>query len=211
MEAFSDAVFGFALTLVVVSLETPKTVDDLLSMMRGVPAFAICFAALLNLWWIHNRFFRRYGLADMPTFLLNSALLFVVLIYVYPLKFIWTLFFSGSARVPAVQGRLLFLVYSGGFAAVFLLIAAMHVHAWRRRRELQLSPAEELITVECALSEASKAGIGVLSILIALLAPAALVQCAGWVYALIPIPLTIIGNSYGKRSRLAAAAAGTPP
>ena len=33
LEGFSDAVFGFALTLLVVSLETPKTMDDLTTLM----------------------------------------------------------------------------------------------------------------------------------------------------------------------------------
>ena len=38
IEAVSDVVFGFALALLVVSLEVPHTYADLLNAMRGFPA-----------------------------------------------------------------------------------------------------------------------------------------------------------------------------
>src|SRR5215212_3401132 len=91
IEAFTDAVFAFAVTLLVVSLEVPRTFEELLATMRGFFAFAICFALLLSVWYEHYKFFRRYGLRDVPTIWLNSALLFLVLFYVYPLKFLFTL------------------------------------------------------------------------------------------------------------------------
>src|SRR5688572_33363051 len=81
LEAFSDAVFAFALTLLVVSLEVPKSFDELMNLMRGFPAFACCFAVLVGIWVEHNLFFRRYGLDDGYTVLLNSILLFVVMFY----------------------------------------------------------------------------------------------------------------------------------
>src|SRR5262245_64312464 len=59
--------------------------------MRQFFAFAICFALLFQVWWRHFNFFRRYGLEDVPTIVLTGVLLFVVLFYVYPLKFVFTL------------------------------------------------------------------------------------------------------------------------
>ncbi len=60
IEGLSDAVFGFALTLLVVSLEVPATFDNLAAMMLGLPAFAITFTLLILIWSAHYRFF-RYG------------------------------------------------------------------------------------------------------------------------------------------------------
>ncbi|HYO77311.1 MAG TPA: TMEM175 family protein, partial [Thermoanaerobaculia bacterium] len=90
LEAFSDIVFGFALTLIVVSLEVPTRYEELMAMMRGFPAFAICFAMLTWIWYVHHTFFRRYALSDEITIAINTALLFLVLFYTYPLKFMFS-------------------------------------------------------------------------------------------------------------------------
>src|SRR4026207_1732596 len=89
LEGFSDAVFGFALTLLVVSLEVPRSYDELMGIMSGFMPFACCFALLIWIGHEHNMFFRRYGLQDGVTVFLNGSLLFVVLFYVYPLKFMF--------------------------------------------------------------------------------------------------------------------------
>src|SRR6266403_1270249 len=94
IEGLSDAVFGFAVTLLVVSLEVPKTYAELMQAMRGFGAFAICFTLLIVIWFNQYKFFRRYGLQDNLTVVLNLALLFVVLFYVYPLKFVFSFFVS---------------------------------------------------------------------------------------------------------------------
>src|SRR3712207_263311 len=77
MEGFADAVFAFALTLLVVSLEVPNTFDELLATMRGFFAFAISGWLLYAVWFDHYMFFRRYGLQDTLTMHLSSILLFV--------------------------------------------------------------------------------------------------------------------------------------
>ena len=100
IEGFSDAVFAFAVTLLVVSLEVPHTFDELWLAMRQFFAFAICFALLFQVWWRHFNFFRRYGLEDAPTIVLTGILLFVVLFYVYPLKFVFTLVVDQIIGVP---------------------------------------------------------------------------------------------------------------
>jgi hypothetical protein len=84
LEGFSDAVFGFALTLLVVSLETPNDFQALRQMVTSFLPFALMFAMVCWIWYEHNLFFRRYGMQDAWTVFLNCILLFVVLFYVYP-------------------------------------------------------------------------------------------------------------------------------
>jgi len=182
LEGLSDAAFAFALTLLVVSLEVPRTFDQMMTTVRQFPAFAICFALLINVWYYHYRFFRRYGLEDFTTILLNSALLFVVLLYVYPLKFVFSnlidplfgidtsVLMPDGSRVPAIgprQGRPMMLFYSGGFAMICVLLIAMHLHAWRRRAELELDRLELLLTRAAVSAQLVSLGVAVVSLALA--------------------------------------------
>src|SRR5256885_6287133 len=87
VEAFSDVVFGFAISLLVVSLEAPKSYPEMMHVLRGFLPFAICFFILITIWFEHHHFYKRYAMHDVPTMILNTILLFVVLFYVYPLKY----------------------------------------------------------------------------------------------------------------------------
>ena len=149
LEGFSDAVFGFALTLLVVSLEVPRSYAQLMDLMRGFPSFACCFALLLWLWHEHNVFFRRYGLQDGVTVVLNGGLLFMILLYVYPLKFMFDSLFSRfiATNQPPVPMELYQLanassVYAAGFILMMLMFVLLYTRAHGKRDELGLSELE---------------------------------------------------------------------
>jgi uncharacterized membrane protein len=209
VEGFSDAVFAFAVTLLVVSLEVPKTFDDLLKTMRGFPAFAVSFWLLLMIWWRHYRFFRRYDLEDAFVVTMTGVLLFVVLFYVYPLKFLWSTLFAqlaGNATADVLtisQAPTLFEIYGAGIAAAYGTLAALYWHALRRRVELELTPAEVVDTRVDVYSNVALAGIGLLSAAVAAIlgvfAPK-LVGIAGFIYFLIGISEWILG-AYNSRLR----------
>ena len=173
LEGFSDAVFGFALTLLVVSLETPKTFDDLKAQMAGFVPFALMFAMVCWIWYEHNLFFRRYGLQDALTVFLNAILLFVVLFYVYPLRFLTTALVGGQIMrdptapdITRTDGWLLMLLYSIGVLLIFSTFLLLHWRAWHQRRVIGLSAFEELQLRYRARSHGISAGIAVASLIL---------------------------------------------
>ena len=206
LEAFCDVVFGFALTLLVVSLEVPHNYAELMAAMRGFAPFAVCFAQLVMIWRAHYIYSRRYGLEDGYTVLLNVVLLFVVLFYVYPLKFVFTMLFSevmGSLPETAFnmeQASVVMRIYAAGFGAVFILFLLMYVHAYRLRGILELSPAETLETRNAAQQNILMVLIATASFFVAFRSP----EWSGWIYVLIGPALTVHGAIYGKRVRLLA-------
>jgi len=206
LEAFCDVIFGFALTLLVVSLEVPRNYAELIAAIRGFVPFAVCFAQLVMIWRAHYIFSRRYGLEDSYTVFLNVALLFVVLFYVYPLKFVFTMLFleiTGALPESALdmaQASVVMRIYAVGFAAVFVLFLLMYAHAYKLRRELNLSAAEVRETRNAVQENLILALIAAISFSIAFYRP----DWAGWTYALIGPALWAHGSIFGKKVRLLA-------
>ena len=216
IEGLADAVFGFALTLLVVSLEVPNTFDELLATMRGFFAFAISGWLLYSVWFDHYIFFRRYGLQDTLTMHLSSVLLFVVLFYVYPLKFLFTalmdelLGFStqvGSStgavvqEIKPAQWPLLIVLFGVGFVVVQLVYFLLYWRAYALRGMLELDAYEASITRQELQGYLLLAVVGLTSIAVALLGGVEAGSWAGWVYLLIWPLMTINGYIMARRRR----------
>jgi uncharacterized membrane protein len=216
VEALSDGIFAIAITLLVVSLEVPRTFDELLVTMRGFLAFAITFAMLFHVWHTQYRFFRRYGLSDNVTVWMTALLLFVVLFYVYPLKFVWTFIVNallglgttvqtsaGNVEpvVRAEQVPTMLAVYGAGFAAVFALFSLLYLHAYRRRGTLELNELESYDTVSEIQENALMSLVGVFSLALALTRNPRYMTAAGMSYWLIGPVMYLHGYTRGRRRK----------
>ena len=198
LEGFSDAVFAFAVTLLVVSLEVPKTYHELMMAMRGFAAFGVCFAILVQVWYAHYRFFRRYGLQNPWTIFLNCVLLFTVLFYVYPLKFLFSVLFNGGGQMDVHEARVLFVIYGLGFSAISLIFALLYKHAWKHREQLALNGVERLRTQHTLVDHLAMVFVGLASAAMAWKLPDSWVGAAGYFYFVIGAYYTIAGTIYGR-------------
>lgn len=201
MEAFSDAVFAFAITLLIVALEVPENYEELMHCMRFFIPFSICFIIVFQVWLAQNLFFRRFGLSDEWTHILNGTLLFTVLFFMYPLKFLFASIFmrnSGAFRLETeAQVQNLFYIYSGGFAFIYLLFTLMYVNAYRRRLLLGMADYESFETKTYVYRFAGMSGIGMLSMCFASFGGIFL-MLAWMVYPFIGIVVAIIHSRRGK-------------
>jgi hypothetical protein len=180
LEEFSDAVFGFALTLLVITSSVPRSYQQLTELIQGIPAFACCFALLVWIWYEHDAFFERYPLQDGATIVLNSALLFTVLLYIYPLKFMFDSFMAevfglgtsaNLVRMSLDELAKASTLYGLGFFLLMGLFALMYLNAHRRRDVLGLTVLEAFDARSLAGHQLVSAGVGLFAMLFALVGP----------------------------------------
>ena len=178
--------------------------------IAGVPSFACCFALLVWIWHEHNMFFRRYGLRDGWTVVLNAGLLFITLFYVYPLKFMFDSLFAELGAIREVQRMNLVelsrvsAIYGFGFLAVFLMFALLYRRAYQQRHLLQLTALETFDVETFTRHHLLSAGVGLLSIVVSLLLPVSLAPLAPLTFALMgPLHWTYGTRRVKKRQAMA--------
>ena len=135
LDAFTDAAFAFAVTLLVIGgSEAPTSVGMLHAAMAEVPAFAIGFAIIAMFWFAHVRWRHYRGEGGWLSMVLSVLLIFLVLIYVQPLRAMARSFssFLGGSGTP-FQGAIgdLFFVYGVGFVAMAATTCALFLEAQR--------------------------------------------------------------------------------
>jgi uncharacterized membrane protein len=163
IEGISDGVFAITITLLIVTASSSESFYNIWLMVRDLPAFFISFIIIIYAWFEHYRFFRRYGLEDGKTVILNSLFLFIIMILAYPLKFLTTFLWhviigvdtSSLFSIPDISSTTLteksqriymMYFYSISVFGVFSVIFLMHLNAYRLRNKLELDVFETMIT-----------------------------------------------------------------
>jgi TMEM175 potassium channel family protein len=122
LEAFSDLVFGFSLSLLATRLDIPAKVTEVFEPTRWA-TFIITFGMICLIWLAHYRIFRHRFVARTPDVVVNFVFLFGIAIVPYTVQ-TFLRFGSGDAL----------LLYAGDFGLVFTALATLRWRALRQRR-----------------------------------------------------------------------------
>lgn len=210
LETFVDAAFAFALTLLVISFDAvPASYGELAEALRGIPAFAASFAIIVMFWIAHRNWSQRYGLDDGLSTLFSLTLVFVIMVYVYPLRSMMAATMSSltGGWAPSAfrledqgQVRNLFTIYGLGFAIAASCIVLLNLRALSCADALNLNRIERYVTRTEIAAWSIVGSFGVFSAMLARLVPDRLVGLAGWSYALLAIVMPVFSIMAGRRS-----------
>ncbi|WP_444996895.1 TMEM175 family protein [Aliikangiella sp. IMCC44359] len=223
IEGISDGVFAITITLLVVSTAAPSSFYDMWQLIKDLPAFIASFILIMMAWHYHFLFFRRFGLEDTKTSIINSAFLFIIMFFAFPLKFLCTFLwyliigdstselflvpegYSFGGLVAPEQANLvnyfqrcsMMYLYGFGLIGVFGLLAMLQYRAYSLREKLELDQLELTMTINAALHHLITVVIAVLSVI--LLYITGHPGVSGFIYFLMPFSHGIMGWLGGKR------------
>lgn len=212
-ETLTDIIFGFSITLLVISSEVPKTYVELQASMYSFFGFIFCALLLFSIWNEHKTFFLRYGLEDKKTILLNFLLVFVLLYYIYPMKYLFS--YLGTVLVVKIKSSLgdhseglqlalknlmkadleteqwsdLMLRFGFGLLAIYFIFMLLYVNAKQKKSQLNLNRIELFKTQTSIQEYLILVSITVLSILFVLMFKRDGFLYSSLIYLLIPIAL----------------------
>src|SRR6476469_23552 len=124
LEAFSDLVFGFSLSLLATRLDVPADVSEVFGATRW-GTFIVTFGTICALWLSHYRIFRRRFIARPTDVIINFVFLFGIAVLPYAVQTF--LRFQG--------GRNAIILYLGDFALILAALAALRLSSLAQRRK----------------------------------------------------------------------------
>lgn len=218
VETLSDAVFALAITLVVLSSTVPETFRELWVSMSDIIPFALSIALIIVIWFQHAHFFLKYGLQDRLTIFLNTILLFLVLVYVYPLKFLTRLLvqiygelfglletgLAGFGNYSQANMQLLMIYYGLGAFLIFMTLWLMYRRAFSLSDRLELNAYEKFATRTSMYANLLLASVPLLSVLMAWIDPFGnyiSFMVAGFLYFLYIPVMSIFGSRARKKKK----------
>lgn len=210
LDAFVDAAFAFAVSLLVIATAAPPAdLDDLWQALGRIPASAGAFALIAVFWFGHRAFGKLTRKRDGVTQYVSLAIVFTVLNYVYPLRLLTEtgFYWMSGGRLPGrgvIQSlgdlQQLFTIYGLGFALLAGFYALLFRHAVRKAEALDLTPQALDDARDHAAIWIILAVSGLLSALLASVGPMSVLPgLPGFAYW--AIPLAIWGRFWLKARR----------
>jgi uncharacterized membrane protein len=209
LETFVDAAFAFALTMLVVSVDSvPQSFDELVEAIKRVPAFAASFLITVMFWLGHYRWSRRYGIEDTGSVVLSLALVFLVLVFLYPLRVMMLGalqsmsggFLPGEIEITRiVHLQFLFVLYGFAFTLMSGVLLALYARVRRLALEPPLSAEDRAVAGIEVQAWGILAAMGATSALLALVLPPRLIGYAVWIYASLAVIMPVMSRVWQRR------------
>jgi uncharacterized membrane protein len=216
LETFVDAAFAFALTMLVISVDViPDSMDELVDALKRIPAFAASFAIVVNFWHGHYRWSRRFGVEDAGSVVLSLLLVFVVLVFLYPLRLMMSGALSSMSggwlpseiEITSVDElRLLAVVYGVAFALLSGALVALNARVRRMQVDPPLSAEDRAVAGVEAQAWGVLAGLGAVSTILALLMPPAWIGLAVWIWMSLALIMPLMSRRWSRIVEVAAGA-----
>ena len=133
IEAFSDGIFGIAITLLILNIKVPKAADihGKASLLQALGAqwpaylsYLNSFLTVLIMWMNHHKLFRHIRRGDHLFMIFNGLLLMGVTIVPFPTAILAEYINTPEARTAAA-------VYSGSYLAIAILFYVLWHYASR--------------------------------------------------------------------------------
>lgn len=125
LEAFSDLVFGFSLSLLATRLDVPARVEEVFEPGRWL-AIIITFGLVCRFWFEHYRIFRHRFIAGTFDAIVNFVFLFAIAVLPYAVQ----------TFMHFRLGLTSFGLYVGDFCLILLALGTLRVRSlWQRRAE----------------------------------------------------------------------------
>lgn len=135
LEAFSDAVFAIAITILALELRLPdgeadvRLRDELLELWPAYVAYLLSFSTILIMWLNHHALLLWVRRAEGKLLVANGVLLMLVAAVPFPTALV-------SHHLGDAGGRLALAAFCGLFAAITLAFAWVWATVVRHRREI---------------------------------------------------------------------------
>lgn len=194
LDAFVDAAFAFAVALLVAGGgDPPTTLAEMQGMLLSAPAYGASFALIVMFWLSYRDIGRLWPLRDGLSTALSLGVVFVVLLYVFPLRLMMQSalhalsggILPGGDLISRIQDlRFLYVAYGAGCLSLSLLFAALYRHHLKQGAASPVQAVSARIWIQnwMILSGASLA-----SIVVALTTPDSIAPWSGGlVYMSVP-------------------------
>jgi uncharacterized membrane protein len=147
LEGFSDGIFGFAVTLLILELKVPQVGENdsgfalwsaFLQLWPSFLALVLSFVTVLIMWMNHHVIFNYVRGADARFTFANGFLLLLIMMVPFPTALM-------SEYLERAQGSVACAIYSGFFVLMNIAYNLLWHSAARKRRLLKHDVSDQLV------------------------------------------------------------------